>query len=570
MQNLSLTASPVVSTAGAIKKAEKNIMEVNSTSDRAPDALKNSSFQMLLSKQVQAKKAAEPAIKSHGEESNPPSSKAKAKADNIADDNETLDTNLITANSVGEVVMSSMPQAMLEAASMLKDDAIQAQNTNDPLGNEALNSTSASLLAVMNSMGPVSTQLQKHLPEKVAALSLNKSADSHSVDSRLVDMIMAARAKPKELNNPALGQSSTLDLMASAALPDSAQLVAKADKVQARAAIGQEQMTSTDLQVLLPVSNLAITQAGAVLNNKNTPSAKQIVTLVQAAASQAGTAAVSTTSKQTQTTTDMLTSAQLTSSSALTKISSSISNETMPFTDISAQLATSNASNIVSVMTAIDVASSLNLTNPAELATNPFLSKDLSVSTDLASPDLASPDLAADVALQTDLVLSAQLNTSAPVVQALQEASANYIHAHPGKTGWDQAIGQKIVWMVGAEQQSATLNLNPPDLGPLQVVINVQNDQADTSFISDNAEVRQALQDGMDNLRNQMRESGIQLGQTNVSSGQQAQQQFQQAMQGRQTSKVSANQAPSVSTSAEAAGNIAVDRVANGLVDTFV
>ena len=169
-----------------------------------------------------------------------------------------------------------------------------------------------------------------------------------------------------------------------------------------------------------------------------------------------------------------------------------------------------------------------------------------------------------EIAMPTSVQAPVQLNANLP---AQQVASANYIQASPGKTGWDQAISQKIVWMVGAEQQSATLTLNPPDLGPLQVVIHVHNDQADATFISDNAEVRQALQDGMDNLRDKMSESGIQLGQANVNSGQQAQQQFQQSMQNRQSSPMAiANTTLGLEKTTQAS---TLARVSNGLVDTF-
>lgn len=169
-----------------------------------------------------------------------------------------------------------------------------------------------------------------------------------------------------------------------------------------------------------------------------------------------------------------------------------------------------------------------------------------------------------EITMPTSMQTPAQLNANLP---AQQVASANYIQASPGKAGWDQAISQKIVWMVGAEQQSATLTLNPPDLGPLQVVIHVHNDQADTTFISDNAEVRQALQDGMDNLRDKMSESGIQLGQANVNSGQQAQQQFQQSMQNRQSSPMAiANTTLGLEKTTQAS---TLARVSNGLVDTF-
>ncbi|MDP2247921.1 MAG: flagellar hook-length control protein FliK, partial [Nitrosomonadales bacterium] len=130
-----------------------------------------------------------------------------------------------------------------------------------------------------------------------------------------------------------------------------------------------------------------------------------------------------------------------------------------------------------------------------------------------------------------DSVMSESLNkTAAPketvanimqnqMMTATQTAAANLannsmIMAHPGKEGWNQAIGQRVMWMVGAAQQSATLTLNPPEMGPLQIVINVHNDKADTTFFSDRQEVRQALQDGMDNLREMMKEAGINLGQT--------------------------------------------------------
>jgi flagellar hook-length control protein FliK len=159
----------------------------------------------------------------------------------------------------------------------------------------------------------------------------------------------------------------------------------------------------------------------------------------------------------------------------------------------------------------------------------------------------------------------AQINTSLPMQQA---ANANSINFYPGKAGWDQAISQKVVWMVGAGEQTATLTLNPPDLGPLQVVINVNNDKADTTFISDNAEVRQALQDGISNLREKMGESGIQLGQANISSGGQAQQEFHQAMQNRAASTRSDNSVI-ISQEDKTGSTTTLVRTANGLVDTF-
>lgn len=171
---------------------------------------------------------------------------------------------------------------------------------------------------------------------------------------------------------------------------------------------------------------------------------------------------------------------------------------------------------------------------------------------------------------QSTSQLVSQSTMQASAAESMQQlGSSNTINAYPGKTGWDQAISQKVVWMLGAQEQSATLTLNPPDMGPLQVVIHVHNDQADTTFISDNAEVRQALQDGMDNLRNKMNESGIQLGQANVSSGGQMQQQFQQAAQ-QSKADASLGRNASASPIEHMSSAKTLVRTSNGLVDTFV
>jgi flagellar hook-length control protein FliK len=103
-------------------------------------------------------------------------------------------------------------------------------------------------------------------------------------------------------------------------------------------------------------------------------------------------------------------------------------------------------------------------------------------------------------------------------VSALHEAAAPRLAPQLGTTAWNQALGEKIVWMAGAAQQTATLTLNPPNMGPLQVVINLSNDQATANFFSAQPEVRQALEAAFPRLREMMNEAGIELGQATVSS----------------------------------------------------
>ncbi|WP_161492276.1 flagellar hook-length control protein FliK [Polynucleobacter aenigmaticus] len=137
-------------------------------------------------------------------------------------------------------------------------------------------------------------------------------------------------------------------------------------------------------------------------------------------------------------------------------------------------------------------------------------------------------------AISVDMNVSAQALQVASALAELQpklftmgdiQAQASTVLAHEainaplGSSAWPKEVGQKIVWMLGGAEQSATLTLNPPDLGPLQVIIQVNNDMVNTAFISNNSDVRQALQDGLEHLRQSMSQSGMTLGQIHVSSG---------------------------------------------------
>lgn len=83
---------------------------------------------------------------------------------------------------------------------------------------------------------------------------------------------------------------------------------------------------------------------------------------------------------------------------------------------------------------------------------------------------------------------------------------------------WGRNFGEGIVWMAKNDQQSAQININPPQLGPLQITLHLNGDQASAVFASPHAEVRQAIQDAMPQLRDMLAASGINLGQADVGS----------------------------------------------------
>ena len=87
-----------------------------------------------------------------------------------------------------------------------------------------------------------------------------------------------------------------------------------------------------------------------------------------------------------------------------------------------------------------------------------------------------------------------------------------------GTSAWNQSVGQKIIWMVAGGLQTAELTLSPPDLGPMQVVLSVNNDQANATFISNHSDVREALESAMPKLRQMMSDAGVQLSSFSVKS----------------------------------------------------
>jgi flagellar hook-length control protein FliK len=161
----------------------------------------------------------------------------------------------------------------------------------------------------------------------------------------------------------------------------------------------------------------------------------------------------------------------------------------------------------------------------------------------MAKVDAAAPrarEGAADITAIKEPAAVAAAPVSAPVQQA-SLVMAHGVNANPGERiaarvgtpGWDNQVAQKIVWMVAGKEQSATLTLNPPDMGPMQVVLSVTNDQATVSFTAAQPEVRQALENAMPKLREMMSESGISLGNASVSEGAQDQRQAQQGDKSR-------------------------------------
>lgn len=134
---------------------------------------------------------------------------------------------------------------------------------------------------------------------------------------------------------------------------------------------------------------------------------------------------------------------------------------------------------------------------------------------------------------------------------------------------WGQDFSQRVVWMARSEMQSAHLSLNPANLGPIEVTLNLGAEHATAVFSSPHGEVREALEAALPRLREMLAGAGISLGDAQVNA--QSQRDMAQSQQSDQ------RRAPSGDASGAILGaDDAVNtkegpriRVGLGLIDTF-
>lgn len=103
------------------------------------------------------------------------------------------------------------------------------------------------------------------------------------------------------------------------------------------------------------------------------------------------------------------------------------------------------------------------------------------------------------------------LNRTSTPVQMNMPAGMN-----PGQPGWSEAMSERVVWASKQGVQTATLQLDPPELGSLQVKLHITHDQVSVSFSSPHASVRDSVEQSMPRLKEMLEEQGLSLGESSV------------------------------------------------------
>ena len=121
-----------------------------------------------------------------------------------------------------------------------------------------------------------------------------------------------------------------------------------------------------------------------------------------------------------------------------------------------------------------------------------------------------APNPAALVAQGVSVPSAASLPTAASTGQSAT------VHAPVGSPDWGQALSQQVLFAAQGQQQFATLHLNPPQLGPLDVHLQLHDGQIQAQFVSPHAVVRQAVEAALPQLRDMFTGAGLSLMQTSV------------------------------------------------------
>ncbi len=83
---------------------------------------------------------------------------------------------------------------------------------------------------------------------------------------------------------------------------------------------------------------------------------------------------------------------------------------------------------------------------------------------------------------------------------------------------WGEEFTNRIAWLSKNNIRSAQIKITPAHLGPIEVRVNLQNEQASVSFISNNAVVRDAIESASARLRESLAEGGFENVDVDVSS----------------------------------------------------
>tara|TARA_R110000764_G_scaffold112134_6_gene198975 strand:+ start:9071 stop:10510 length:1440 start_codon:yes stop_codon:yes gene_type:complete len=109
--------------------------------------------------------------------------------------------------------------------------------------------------------------------------------------------------------------------------------------------------------------------------------------------------------------------------------------------------------------------------------------------------------------------------TQRPVASAAQPVAVPF-----GQAGWSESVVNKVMWMSSQNLRSVEIQLDPAELGPLEIKIQARGLEHQVQFVSQNPAVRDALEAQMHRLRELFAQQGVDQLDVSVSDGSSGQQ----------------------------------------------
>jgi flagellar hook-length control protein FliK len=183
--------------------------------------------------------------------------------------------------------------------------------------------------------------------------------------------------------------------------------------------------------------------------------------------------------------------------------------------------------------------------------------------TDKHSPDGSGNSLLADSS-GNSIAGSAQAGTTAGIAADASPTPTLKVGASVETPEFGQGLADRVSFMVDNNLNGAKLQVNPPQLGPIEVRIAVQGDHAQVWLTSHSAVTRDALQASSPKLREMLGSQGF--GQVSVDISQRSFQERSSQAQPYDWKPAVNRGAASASPSAAA---VSLSRVSSGAVDAY-
>jgi hypothetical protein len=110
-----------------------------------------------------------------------------------------------------------------------------------------------------------------------------------------------------------------------------------------------------------------------------------------------------------------------------------------------------------------------------------------------------------------------QANDNASPLRQADAAQSRPVQVPVGHAQWADEIGSRMTMMVEQGKHTASLRLSPEHLGPLEVRITMNGDQASVQFGAAHVDTRHAIENALPRLREMFASQGLSLADANVS-----------------------------------------------------